>query len=169
MGGYIIKGQASNREIGVASAIMIVLLLYLYLTAPHTPPNIEQTSNKCELRGNFSCYQQPVLNRNGSLEILLEQDTGELINITSFVCTSKSGLPAVMPFLDKTVLLTPQERAYISGGNSGNSVVCTGQDGRSIPNASVGDVYYGNVYIGYSEVKTGAFKVVNGTLVVKYS
>lgn len=165
----MIRGQASNQEIGVASAIMIVLVLYLYLSTPHAPITIGQTPNECEFRGNLSCHQQPILRRNGSkLEIVIEQNTGMLINITSLVCTSKSGVP-VMPLLNHTVLLTTGERAYVSGGNSGNTVICTGQDGRSIPNESAGDVYDGNMYLAYTEFKTSAVRLVNGTLVVKYS
>ncbi|NYZ76470.1 hypothetical protein H0N98_04425 [Candidatus Micrarchaeota archaeon] len=167
----MIRGQASNREIGLASAIMIVLVLYLYFSMPHTPVNPLQIFNwTCSFRGNLSCHQAPVLRLGDSrLEISLTQNTGSLINITSFVCTSRNEIPGVMPRLNNSVLIPNGEQAYVSGGNSGNTIICTGQDGRSIPSASSGDVYSGNIYIMYTEVKTGTVKFVNGTIVMAYS
>jgi hypothetical protein len=167
----MIRGQATNREIGVASAIMIVLILYLYFSMPHTQGNPLQPFNwTCSFRDNLSCYQAPVLmTGSGKLEISLVQNTGRLINITSFVCTSRNGIPGVMPRLNNSVLITDGERAYISGGNSGNVVICTGQDGKSSPSASPGDAYYGNIYMTYTEVENGTTRFVNGTIVVAYS
>ncbi len=164
------RGQATNREIGLASALIILLVVYLYLNTPYTPvPTVQTFYGVCEFHGNFSCYQPLALRRDGILDISLVQNTGKLINITSFVCTSRIGNPSVMPLLSNPVLITNGERNYIAGGNSGNIVICTGQDGWSVPNASVGDIYYGNMYVTYTEVKTGAVKFVNGTLVIRYS
>ncbi|NYZ79159.1 hypothetical protein H0N99_03340 [Candidatus Micrarchaeota archaeon] len=165
------KAQTSNREIGLASLIMIVIILYLYFTAPQESviPSGQAFHEKCELQGNLSCYS--VLLRRGSskLDISITQNTGKLINITSLVCTNKSEASVVMPLLNNTVLVTSGERAYVSGGNSGNNVLCTKEDGKSLPNASLGDVYYGNIYLAYIEVKTGAIGFLNGTLATRYS
>jgi hypothetical protein len=167
----MIRGQATTREIGVASAIMIVLLVYLYLSTPQVPlgPPDLTFKERCLLQENFSCNSVFLRRGSSRLEILITQNTGKLINVTSLACTNGSTIPSVMPFLNNTVLITNGGRGYISGGNSGNVVVCTGGDGRSIPNASLGDAYYGNLYISYREVETGAVKLVDGTLVTRYS
>lgn len=163
------KAQATSREIGLASAVIIVLMLYLYLSTPRVSiVDLGPTFNeRCELQGNFSCYSV-FLKKGGQLEISIAQNTGKLINITSFICTNNSTVPA-MPLLNNTVLIPSGKGNNVSGGNSGNTVICTGADGRSIPNASVGDRYYGIIYFTYTEVKTQEVGFVNGTLLTKYS
>jgi hypothetical protein len=166
------KAQATNREIGLAALILVVVALYLYLTTPHMPvTSTGQTFHEeCELQGNLSCDNVLLRRESSMLEISIAQNTGKPISISSLVCTSKSGSPALMmPPLNNTVLINSGGRAYVSGGNSGNAVFCTGEDGESIPNASLGSEYYGNIYIAYIEVGTGTVGFVNGTLATKYS
>jgi hypothetical protein len=163
------KAQATSREIGLASLLMIALALYLYFSIPRPPIPEPTFKEKCEFQGNFSCYSIFLKRGSSRLEIAITQNSGKLINVTSLVCTANSQPPAVMPLLNNTVLITAGERAYVGGGNSGNEVVCTREDGKSIPSAAVGDVYNGSIYLTYIEVKTGTVRFVNGTLVTKYS
>jgi hypothetical protein len=163
------KAQATTREIGLASLMMILLMLYLYLNIPPAQGPKTQFEERCVLGGNLSCSS--VLLRRGSskVELAITQNTGGLIDITSLVCTKKKEIPAVMPALNNPILITPGERAYISGVNSGNDVECTGWDGKSIPTASLGEIYEGSIYITYIEVEAGEPRFVNGSLHTKYS
>jgi len=159
------KAQATNREIGLASLMLLLLVLYLYInrgSALSMP-----FKEKYTLPENFSCTSL-ALRSNGKLDFVLAQNTGALINVTSFVCTKNSDIPSFMPSLNNSVLITSGEKAYLSGGNSGNEVFCTGRDGISVPNASSGDVYEGNLYLTY-KLKNGETRFANGTILVKYS
>lgn len=162
------RAQATNRELGLASLFLLVLALYLYLTNPSLSlPNEILFKEKCILDENLSCYSL-FLGRGSKLNLIVAQNTGKIINITSVVCTSMNNATPVMQPLSAPVLITPGERAYVSGGNSGNEVICTGKDGKSIPQERVGDVYEGRLYITYKD-KNRVTSFVNGTLITKYS
>jgi len=163
------RAQATSREMGLAVLIMVVLMIYLYFSTPHISGPEVPFKESCALGGNLSCYSLFLKRGSSKLELAIMQNTGKLINITSVVCTKKSGIPAVMPLLNNTILITSGERAYVAGSNSGNEVFCTERDGRSIPTAAFGEYYEGNVYITYTESKTGETNFVNGTIITKYS
>jgi len=159
------KAQATAREIGLASLILLLLVVYLYINGLNISGEPSFTS-KCALPANLSCNSL-ALKTSGKLDLVLKQDTGGLINVTSFVCTKYPTFPT-LPSLNDSVLITSGEKAYVSGGNSGNEVLCSGPDGVSIPNASDGDIYEGNLYVMY-KLKNGETRSVNGTILVKYS
>lgn len=158
------KGQATMREVGLAALIMVVLILYLYLTSPKVEPTVFKES--CSLKGNLTCRSLFLRRGSSKLELAVEQNTGRAINITSLVCT-KTSQPPVMPLLNATIPIPSGGWAYVAGGNSGNDVVCTESDGR-VPQANLGDIYEGYLYIAYVD-KTGQISFVNGTVVTKYS
>jgi len=160
------KAQATNREIGLASLLLILLALYLYINGVNSPIK-SSFKEKCALPANLSCSSL-ILRSNGKLDFALAQNTGVLINVTSFVCTKNSDIPSFMPSLNNSVLITSGEKAYLSGGNSGNEVFCTGRNGISVPNASSGDVYDANLYLTYN-LKNGEPRFAKGTILVKYS
>jgi len=159
------KAQATVRELGLASVLLLLLVAYLYISKPNTSPE-PSFKAKCVLPENISCTSL-ILKTNGKLDFVLAQDTRGLINITSLVCTKYPTFPT-LPALNNSVLITSGEKAYVSGGNSGNEVNCSGRDGVSIPSASAGDIYDGNLYIMY-KLKNGDSKFINGTILVKYS
>lgn len=159
------QSSATVRELGLASVILLLLAAYLYINGLNTSPE-PSFKAKCVLPANFSCTSL-ILKTNGKLDFVLIQDTGGLINVTSFVCTKYPTFPT-LPALNNSVLITPGERAYVSGGNSGNELLCSGRDGVSVPNASAGDIYNGNIYIMYT-LKNGETRSINGTILVKYS
>jgi len=161
------RAQATNREIGLASLILLVLAVYIYFNAPQLP-NPNPFKESCVFAGNLSCHSLFLRRGSGNLELALAQNTGATINVTSLVCTKKKEIPLMKP-LNNTVIITSGEQAYIAGGNSGNNVICTGADGNTTPTASLGDIYEGNLYITYVEVKTGEYKFANGTLLTKYA
>jgi len=160
------KGQATMREIGLAALIMIVLILYLYFTAPQLPEPA-QFKEKCFLKENFTCRYVFLRRGSSRLELILEQNTGSTVNITSLVCTKRSQTPIMTP-LNNSILITSGERAYISGGNSGNEVVCTESDGKTAPEGKLGEVYEGYLYMTYLD-RLGNVVFVNGSIATKYS
>ncbi|MEM3555769.1 MAG: hypothetical protein QXF56_03575 [Candidatus Micrarchaeia archaeon] len=159
------KAQATMREIGLAALIMIILILYLYFTSPQLPEPT-QFKEKCSLSGNFTCRYVFLRRGSSRLELILEQNTGSVINITSFVCTKRTQIP-LMPALNNSIVITSGERAYVAGGNSGNEIVCTERDG-SIPEGKLGDVYEGYIYMTYIDRNKNVV-FVNGSIITKYS
>ncbi|MCX6775845.1 MAG: hypothetical protein NT130_03300 [Candidatus Micrarchaeota archaeon] len=159
------KAQATVRELGLASVMLLLLAAYLYINGLNTSPG-PSFNEKCLLPANFSCTSL-ILKTNGKLDFVLAQNTGGLINVTSFVCTKYPTFPT-LPALNNSILITSSEKAYVSGGNSGNEVPCSGLDGVSIPNASAGDIYDANLYIMY-KLKNGEPRYITGTILVKYS
>jgi len=159
------KAQATVRELGLASVLLLLLAAYLYINRLNISPE-PSFKAKCVLPENFSCSSL-ILKTNGKLDFVLAQDTGGLINVTSFVCTKYQTFPP-LPALNNSILITSSEKAYVSGGNSGNEVLCTERNGVSVPNASIGDIYDGNLYITF-KFKNGEIKRINGTILVKYS
>jgi len=163
------KAQATMREIGLAALIMVALLVYLYFSMPNIPNPNPPVKEECRFDSELACSSSVFLRRGSSkLELAISQNTGKPINITSVVCTKKRGIPIMVP-LNNSILIASGSKEYVSGSTTGNEVICTDADGKSIPDASLGNVYEGRLYITYIEVKTWNMKLVNGTITAKYS
>jgi len=159
------KGQF-GRELLVLFILNAILLAYLFFffSEQVKPP----PQRVCTFKEKIKCFSFKLHEGVNLLSLNLYQETGAPIEVTSLVCTKKRNM-TIMPPLKNPVLIPNKERSYISGGNSGNVVNCTDEDGRSAPKDTSADaVYKGGLYLVYVDNSTGEIKFVNGSILAIY-
>jgi hypothetical protein len=113
--------------------------------------------SQCTFPPGFTCISY-TLNQSGELYLKLGQGTGHEIKINSVFCNASGGyyeVPNVNVPLKNSVTLSSGSSADLSGGSSGNTVMCSGISG---------GYFSGRMYLNYTEVDTGLNRIAVGTL-----
>lgn len=159
------KGQYGRELVFlfVVAAIFLIYLFYFFPEQVKPPPQQE-----CVFREDLKCFSFALKEKTSMLSLNLYQETGAAIEVNSLVCTKSKDVPSVMSPLKNIVFVPDKERSYIAGGNSGNVVNCTDENGRIPNDASEGSIYNGKLYLTYLDNSTGEMKFVNGSIFITY-
>jgi len=141
--------------------IAIILATLYYLGVFRTTTFVRPT---CALEPGFSCYSFKFVEGAKGLELDFGQAKGTSIRVTAMGC-SKGDSP-VMTELDNPITIPSGEHRFIAGGDSGNIVTCTDENGEDLPLSETkpGTPFKGKIWVAYTEVETGTNRVVSGEI-----
>jgi len=99
----------------------------------------------------------------GAGQLNLSMRAVSQVTVTGLLCTKQDLANPEPQMLQNPAIFAPSEIHWVSGGNSGNAIFCTGSNGERI---SIGttDWYEGNIYIAYRQVN-GETRVAKGHIV----
>ncbi len=151
---------------GWAMLVLVVVMAILFYIGVINPKNA-QTSTLFFTPG-FSAYSFRVGNGTGGLELDFGQATGKSVMVTAIYCSQNSSA-ALQDLGNKTVIPSGEHR-WVTGGNSNNTVFCTGEDGQPLSpeNAQSGGRYKGKVCVRYTEMDSNIERTVCGDINARF-
>ncbi len=151
---------------GWAILVLIVVVAVLFYIGVLNPKNTQ--TNTFFFTPGFSAYSFIVGNGTGALALDFGQALGRSIVVIGISCSQNSS--AAMRDLDNPIDISTGEHRWVTGGNSNNTVFCTGEDGQplSSENAQLGERYRGKVCMHYMETDTSMNRTVCGDISARF-
>ena len=152
-------GQSAAEFISSNAALLVLIILLVAALFYLGVANAGITVRSCHFIGYFSCISYSVSELDG---LLLEvgQTTGSSITVTSVSCSAAA--PHHFQPLASPVRIDHGAAGTVSGGDSGNYILCNGG-----ARPTRGSLYRGTVCLAYTEAMTNVNKTACGEIITR--
>jgi hypothetical protein len=162
--------------VGLAVIILIVVIGFLFVLF-YLGPVDHPVPSQCTFPAGFTCISYKLYTQTGKLHLDAGQGIGKTIRVTGVACTQNASpnftTNNFISYGDnnslewssgssKTIATTDDEQ------KPWLSISCTDANGNLPSDTGIGTIYYGRIYINYTELETNLTRIVVGTLSAKY-